>query len=251
MFFLDLQNALAKSSLFRIYGGIKTDIQDVPYSVSLMKGHQHFYFCAGSIISNYYVLTAAHCLKSVDTKTLTVRSGSNYYNRNGRLHGASKIIIHENSYLNDFNDPINDIGLIKVTKPFIFDKTTKPIKLFNKGRHSILGKKGVVSGWGSTENGDTNVLRAAKIPIVSKNLCKKVYKEYGGLPEGQICAGYYRIGGIDTCQGDSGGPLVIDGQQAGIVSWGFGCGKPKFPGAYTEIAYYKDWIIKKTGIKTL
>lgn len=48
-------------------------------------------------------------------------------------------------------------------------------------------------------------------------------------------------------QGDSGGPLVCEFNetwvQVGIVSWGIGCGRREFPGVYTEVSFYKDWVI--------
>ena len=68
--------------------------------------------------------------------------------------------------------------------------------------------------------------------------------------------------GKDSCEGDSGGPLIADATQqaffpevatkepvlVGVVSWGDGCGELKedlsgFPGVYTRVANYKDWII--------
>jgi len=44
-------------------------------------------------------------------------------------------------------------------------------------------------------------------------------------------------------QGDSGGPLFVDGQQVGIVSWSYKpCTVAPYPGVYTEVAWYVDWI---------
>lgn len=50
-----------------------------------------------------------------------------------------------------------------------------------------------------------------------------------------------------SLQGDSGGPLVCEFNntwvQVGIVSWGVGCGRKGYPGVYTEVSFYKDWVI--------
>lgn len=60
---------------------------------------------------------------------------------------------------------------------------------------------------------------------------------------GMICAGYMQAGGVDACQGDSGGPLVCNGTLAGIVSWGYRCAVPGYPGIYTNVSYYNNWIV--------
>ena len=72
-------------------------------------------------------------------------------------------------------------------------------------------------------------------------------------PKTMLCAGYW-VGKTDTCVGDSGGPLVcidsdLQPHVAGIISWGKGCAKAQYPGIYTRVGYYVDWIrsIIKTG----
>lgn len=59
-------------------------------------------------------------------------------------------------------------------------------------------------------------------------------------------------GNVDSCQGDSGGPLVCKDASGvsyvwGIVSWGENCGEAGFPGVYTKVAYYFEWIRQHTG----
>ena len=56
----------------------------------------------------------------------------------------------------------------------------------------------------------------------------------------------------DLCpQGDSGGPMTLRDpssgrvQLVGIVSSGVGCGHPKFPGVYTRVSMYVDWILER------
>ncbi|RNA15447.1 acrosin isoform X1 [Brachionus plicatilis] len=82
----------------------------------------------------------------------------------------------------------------------------------------------------------------------------EMYKN-NNIENSQVCAGNYEIGAVDSCKGDSGGSLVtlseIKGQNryvsSGIVSFGYGCGRPKYPGIYTRTSYFLEWIHEHSG----
>lgn len=105
---------------------------------------------------------------------------------------------------------------------------------------------GVIAGWGTTSEDGTEslVLKKAKVPIISNNVCKAAGIK--GITSNMICAGRLVYGGVDSCQGDSGGPLMIADRKryvlAGIVSFGQGCARPKNPGVYTRTTKFLDWI---------
>lgn len=238
----------------RILGGTSAGICEYPYQVSLETDGS--YLCGGSIISEKWLITAAHCFRLVNhSSVVRVRSGSSFWQRDGSLHHASRIIIHECFSVTPYWTSVHDIAVVEIEEPF-FNFTSKPcevrkpIELFGKYEKIEPGMLAVVSGWGLRDVNEQIIsenLQKVNLPILSVEVCNAQLKFTGGLSEGQICAGY-SAGGRDACYGDSGGPLAIEGRLAGIVAWGRGCGLPQRPGAYTAIPPYRNWIKRKTGV---
>lgn len=230
----------------RIVGGNDTKIETIPYQVHLQCHDGNS--CGGSIISKYWVITAAHCLSSpsdssVNERKCLIRAGSSYANSGGSVHPVINTIIHKLFKINDYNQMLNDIALLQVEMGFDFDRTRQSIELFNDRVQAQPGDLALVSGWGSNqlESASPSILQSVQLPIISKNDCKEAYNFQKGIPPHEICTRDPE-NRADACQGDSGGPLVINGRLAGIVSWGLGCSS--YPGVYTEIAAYRKWIDK-------
>lgn len=229
----------------RIVGGKQIAIEKVPYQVSFQKKSKHT--CGGSIISETFVLTAAHCVFDQRVESYTVRAGSSNHKSGGSIHQVVNIIRHEIGF-NEKGIPFNDLALVEISPPFIFDATRAPISLYTVKKEISSGSIALVSGWGVTRSSSKPIhLEAVEVPMVTKEECQEAYKHKGPLPEGEICA-MHPAGGKDSCQGDSGGPLAINGDLVGIVSWGIGCGVEGNPGVYTEVAYYATWIQENAGL---
>ncbi|XP_055050405.2 trypsin-3-like [Misgurnus anguillicaudatus] len=233
----------------KIIGGQDASAGSWPWQVSVQNNTNGHHFCGGSLISHSWVLSAAHCFKSVPANTITVyigRQSQTGSNPNQKSSGVIQIINHP-SYISSKED--NDVALLQLSSPVEFSNYIQPVCLAGTGSKFGEGTKSWITGWG-TVNADTNqmpdILQEVQIPIVSDSVCKTAY--VADLTDNMICAGLSQ-GGKDSCQGDSGGPLVVKNGtqwiQCGIVSFGQGCAKPGFPGVYSKVANYQNWIISQ------
>ncbi|CAH1283065.1 unnamed protein product [Diabrotica balteata] len=225
--------------------------------------------CGGTIINNRYILTAAHCISNLDTPLLGVRVGE-YNTRTRRdcviaIDGSEKCIkdpvqdlaIEEIIPHPQFNATIisNDIGLLRVAKINLDVESARPVCLPLGEHRTDEFTRVTVTGWGvtDTQTGATSdILQKVDLPVVDLDHCRNVYKNQSRarITYKQVCAGGKN--NQDSCPGDSGGPLhvarVIDNSaryiQHGVVSFGpRECGLEGYPGVYTRVAYYMDWIL--------
>ncbi|GAB0098077.1 trypsin [Sergentomyia squamirostris] len=139
-------------------------------------------------------------------------------------------------------------GLEKSLTPVMVasPNTVKPIPLPSSGYQVPVGALITVTGWGNLwENGpQPSELQSVDLPSIDDARCQEAYYP-AEVSDKMMCAGYLGVGGKDACQGDSGGPAVYNGVQVGVVSWGAGCGDPKYPGVYADLTNpdIYNWII--------
>ena len=122
---------------------------------------------------------------------------------------------------------------------------------FQEGEWLVNDSEVRVCGWGNTQVIGSNYpaeLNCVNTKIVEVAVCNEAKHYDGAILKGMFCAGEVNVGGKDACQGDSGGPVTQGGMVIGATSWGFGCAYPNYPGVYTDIAQFRDWVEEQTGI---
>lgn len=241
----------------RIIGGQSVREGAWPSTVALLFARQGTLFarqfCAGTVIAERWVLTAAHCLHSetgeiMDPSALRVGAGvTNLQNENSvREVTVTSLFLHPD-YIPGGTNTRNDIALMELAQP-----TGVPaLPLYAGDPENIPGSPAIVVGWGAINFSETEplvfptALQQATVPLVSRAVCNLPQSYNGAIAEGQMCAGF-QSGGVDACVGDSGGPLmVLEGgefRQVGVVSFGRGCALPNLYGIYTHTGFYSTWI---------
>ncbi len=252
-----------------IVGGVDSKALELPWQVAIVKDGATF-SCGGTLITDTWVVTAAHCLDESDQVTVYSGAIDRTSSANWSENTVSYIIVHP-EYAQGNN--IGDIALLKLSSPVALPAL--PIKLMNKALQgdadiefdNEVWDNLVVSGWGITSakgNQSANILQKTLVNGIGDYSCALNWRNWNdslNRDDYYICANAFERG---SCNGDSGGPLIWQDKSAksdddrgyrlaGVVSFGHidKCANYLYPDVYTEVSNYSDWIIdtiNQTGI---
>ncbi|XP_062549415.1 brachyurin-like [Armigeres subalbatus] len=241
----------------RVTNGREATPGQFPYQVALVINFaQGSGLCGGSIISNDYILTAAHCVLGASGGTALVGAHNRLNNepfQQSIVFELNGITIHPEYTSNTIR---NDIATIRLTNSIVFDERVQPVRLpsLNDTR-TFSGRMATVSGWGRLSDTSPNtspVVRFATNPIITNANCLDQWNNAVNVIQTQnICLS--GNGGRSACNGDSGGPLTIqeDGEsvEVGIVSFGSTAGcAAGWPSVYVRVTHFLDWILENSDI---
>ncbi|XP_051765546.1 granzyme G-like isoform X12 [Ctenopharyngodon idella] len=218
-----------------IMNGTEAKPHSRPYMVSLQKEKNHI--CGGFLISDQFVLTAAHCQKKNEILTVVVGA----HNLKNENEGSVRIGVK--SY-HKYPGAMNDIMLLQLEKKVKPTKNVNWISLPKKESINKTDPDCSVVGWGRLymKGPKSDYLMEANVKIMDIATCKKKWGKSYSVSQ-MICA--HGHGG--SCKGDSGGPLVCDNTAVGVTSFGDPrrCNSPKYPNVYIKISPYFPWIYAK------
>lgn len=243
-----------RSDETRIVGGSTTGISAYPWMARL--SYFNRFYCGGTLINDWYVLTAAHCVKGFMWFMIKVTFGE-HDRCNIRKRPETRFVLRVFTQKFSYSNFDSDIALLRLNDRVPITNAIRPICLPRcKDRNKLfVGIKGIATGWGTLkEDGKPScLLQEVEVPVLDNETCVAQTNYTQKMITGNmLCAGYPGKGERDSCQGDSGGPLIrMRGknkryEQIGIVSWGNGCARPNYPGVYTRVTKYLDWITMNT-----
>uniref|UniRef100_A0A8D2AZ87 Peptidase S1 domain-containing protein n=1 Tax=Sciurus vulgaris TaxID=55149 RepID=A0A8D2AZ87_SCIVU len=229
-----------------IIGGMESKPHSRPYMAHLeiITDSGSAANCGGFLISQKFVMTAAHCEGSQvkASQKITVTLGVHNLTQEESTWQRRKVaeqIVHPN--YNSFTN-LNDIMLLKVLLSFLAKLThaVGTVPLPTRSAFIQPGRVCRTAGWGKTGvmKPGSDVLREVKLRIMNGKACDHFQLFDHNL---QICVGNPRKK-RSAFKGDSGGPLLCAGVAHGIVSYGRGNAKP--PAIFTHISPYVPWIKK-------
>ncbi|XP_001861478.2 brachyurin [Culex quinquefasciatus] len=234
----------------RITNGQEATPGQFPYQIALLSTFGGGTgLCGGSVLTNNFILTAAHCVQNAMGGTAIMGAHNRINNEATQQRiafGVNGINIHAGYTPTNIR---NDIATVRLNSPITFNDRVQPVRIPAHGdNRQFAGLTGTVSGFGRTSDASqatSAVVMFTSNPIMTQADCLASWGNNANLIQAQnICMS--GAGGRSACNGDSGGPLsVAEGGtlQVGIVSFGSAAGcSIGMPSVYVRVTHFLEWI---------
>ncbi|XP_074535690.1 coagulation factor X [Halichoeres trimaculatus] len=228
----------------RIVGGDLQRPGGSPWQV-LLRRADGYGFCGGTLVSDRWVVSAAHCLEQTADHITLGDFDKRRPDPGEQLIKVQRVFVHPHFHSFTFD---SDIALLYLSQPVVRGPTAIPACLPDPHLSKYLlqkGNRGVVTGWGLTRylGRSSRFLRKVTLPVVSYEDCTATTEQV--ITDNMFCAGYLEVS-MDACSGDSGGPFVVHYKGTwfltGVVSWGEKCAAKGKYGVYTRLGNFLHWI---------
>ncbi|GAU92925.1 hypothetical protein RvY_04939-2 [Ramazzottius varieornatus] len=252
----------------RILRGEAASPQGTPWNVAIYKNGE--FICSGTLISESWIITAAHCMEGMHQFYWTARLGAWRLNSQSPYEQTRRIKVilkqPQRGFLTTDGKIMgykNDIALLKLEVPVMLSDWIRPICLPNgDGKSDIRtvtegysdlvqsptlreGTRCRIVGWGRTVEGPgAKTLQESHLSVIDNEACNRSYD--GQVADHMLCA--KSIGGNSSfCQKDAGGGLACAEHTDQSVLMGVASYSPcrsdsSLPGVFTSVQTFMPWI---------